>query len=200
LNSGRPSDLPGVYHRPRPKRIGLKVSVSGTRQRQTKSPSGYGFGLGFAVRAEPGASAVEGSVGEMSWGGAGGTYFWLDPKESMLVVVMMQAPLLNLRKRIEISLSKARACKRPRPAWSNGKPRPLRAVAGASIAPPLNLREMVEIVPNGERSMCPTASSRHRLRRAHVPSDNVLRDNYPRPWFLSLVAELLRRSSIHPYH
>ena len=32
------------------------------------------------------------------------------------------------------------------------------------------------------------------------PSDNVLRDNYPRPWFLSLVAELLRRSSIHPYH
>jgi CubicO group peptidase (beta-lactamase class C family) len=86
----------------------LKVSVSGTRQRQTKSPSGYGFGLGFAVRAEPGASAVEGSVGEMSWGGAGGTYFWLGPKESMLVVVMMQAPLLNLRKRIEISLSKAR--------------------------------------------------------------------------------------------
>ena len=69
---------------------------------------GYGFGLGFAVRTEPGASAVEGSVGEMSWGGAGGTYFWLDPKESMLVVVMMQAPLLNLRKRIEISLSKAR--------------------------------------------------------------------------------------------
>ena len=30
---------------------------------------------------------------------------------------------------------------------SNGKPRPLRAVAGASIAPPPNLREMVEIVP-----------------------------------------------------
>jgi len=75
----------------------LKVSVSGTRQRQTKSPSGYGFGLGFAVRAEPGASAVEGSVGEMSWGGAGGTYFWIDPKESMFVVVMMQAPSQRVR-------------------------------------------------------------------------------------------------------
>jgi hypothetical protein len=33
-----------------------------------------------------------------------------------------------------------------------GKPRPLRAVAGASIAPPLKLREMIGIVPhNGER-------------------------------------------------
>ena len=58
---------------------------------------GYGFGLGFAVRTEPGASAVEGSVGEMSWGGAGGTYFWIDPKESMFVVVMMQAPSQRLR-------------------------------------------------------------------------------------------------------
>jgi CubicO group peptidase (beta-lactamase class C family) len=28
---------------------------------------GYGFGLGFAVRTEPGASALEGSVGEMNW-------------------------------------------------------------------------------------------------------------------------------------
>ena len=58
---------------------------------------GYGFGLGFAVRTEPGASAVEGSVGEMGWGGAGGTYFWIDPKESMFVVVMMQAPSQRVR-------------------------------------------------------------------------------------------------------
>ena len=58
---------------------------------------GYGFGLGFAVRAEPGASVVEGSVGEMSWGGAGGTYFWIDPKESMFVVLMMQGPSQRVR-------------------------------------------------------------------------------------------------------
>ena len=36
LNSGRPPDFPGRFHRLRPERIGLKVSVSGTRQRQTK--------------------------------------------------------------------------------------------------------------------------------------------------------------------
>jgi CubicO group peptidase (beta-lactamase class C family) len=58
---------------------------------------GYGFGLGFAVRTEPGGSAVEGSVGEMNWGGAGGTAFWLDPKENMFVVFMAQAPSQRLR-------------------------------------------------------------------------------------------------------
>jgi CubicO group peptidase (beta-lactamase class C family) len=52
---------------------------------------GYGFGLGFAVRLEPGDSAVPGSVGELYWGGAGGTYFWADPKEELLVVMMMQS-------------------------------------------------------------------------------------------------------------
>ncbi len=52
---------------------------------------GYGFGLGFAVRLEQGDSAMPGSVGELYWGGAGGTYFWADPKEEMFVVMMMQS-------------------------------------------------------------------------------------------------------------
>lgn len=53
---------------------------------------GFGFGLGFAVRKEAGVSPVPGSVGEYNWGGAGGTYFWVDPKEDMFVVYMMQSP------------------------------------------------------------------------------------------------------------
>jgi CubicO group peptidase (beta-lactamase class C family) len=53
---------------------------------------GFGFGLGFAVRKEAGVSPVEGSVGEYNWGGAGGTYFWVDPKEDMFVIYMMQSP------------------------------------------------------------------------------------------------------------
>lgn len=52
---------------------------------------GYGFGLGFAVRLEQGESNVPGSVGELYWGGAGGTYFWADPKEEMFVILMMQS-------------------------------------------------------------------------------------------------------------
>jgi CubicO group peptidase (beta-lactamase class C family) len=54
--------------------------------------AGFGFGLGFGVRKEAGVSNVAGSVGEYNWGGAGGTYYWADPKEDMFVVYMMQAP------------------------------------------------------------------------------------------------------------
>jgi len=52
---------------------------------------GYGFGLGFAVRRDAGVSPVNGSPGDYNWGGAGGTAFWVDPKEQMFVVFMMQS-------------------------------------------------------------------------------------------------------------
>jgi CubicO group peptidase (beta-lactamase class C family) len=54
--------------------------------------AGFGFGLGFAVRKDAGVSPFPGSVGELNWGGAGGTYFWIDPKEDMFAVFMMQSP------------------------------------------------------------------------------------------------------------
>jgi CubicO group peptidase (beta-lactamase class C family) len=60
---------------------------------------GYGFGLGFAVRLAPGMSPVPGSVGEFFWGGVTGTYFWIDPPEQMVVVLMLQAPDQRLRYR-----------------------------------------------------------------------------------------------------
>ena len=53
---------------------------------------GFGFGLGFAVRKEAGVSPLPGTVGEYNWGGAGGTYFWVDPKEDLFVLYMMQSP------------------------------------------------------------------------------------------------------------
>jgi len=53
---------------------------------------GYGFGLGFAVRKEQGRSPVPGSVGEYFWGGVTGTYFWIDPQEQLVVVLMLAAP------------------------------------------------------------------------------------------------------------
>jgi CubicO group peptidase (beta-lactamase class C family) len=54
--------------------------------------AGYGFGLGFAVRRDAGVAPMQGSAGEYNWGGAGGTAFWVDPKEQMFVVFMMQSP------------------------------------------------------------------------------------------------------------
>ena len=63
---------------------------------------GFGFGLGFAVRTEPGVSVMEGSAGEMNWSGAGGTTFWVDPKEDMFVVFMSQTVQHRGRHRIAL--------------------------------------------------------------------------------------------------
>lgn len=52
----------------------------------------YGFGLGFAVRLQPSAGGRDSAVGEYYWGGAGGTYMWVDPANDLFVVYMMQSP------------------------------------------------------------------------------------------------------------
>ncbi len=57
---------------------------------------GQGFGLGFAVRTDAGRNPLPGSVGDYYWGGAQGTYFWIDPKEQLYVVFMMQSPQARL--------------------------------------------------------------------------------------------------------
>ena len=53
---------------------------------------GYTFGLGFAVREAPGVAGLPGSPGEYMWAGFAGTYFWVDPKEELVGVLMTQAP------------------------------------------------------------------------------------------------------------
>ncbi len=54
-------------------------------------PPGFGFGLGFEVRTRVGDSAMPGSVGEYGWSGAAGTEFWVDPKEQLFAIIMIQA-------------------------------------------------------------------------------------------------------------
>jgi CubicO group peptidase (beta-lactamase class C family) len=53
---------------------------------------GTSFGLGFAVRVDPGRNPEPGSVGDFSWGGITGTLFWVDPKEKLVAVMMVQSP------------------------------------------------------------------------------------------------------------
>ena len=57
---------------------------------------GYGFGLGFQVRREDGLASIPGTAGDYAWGGAGGTAFWVDPKQKMFVILMMQSPKQRL--------------------------------------------------------------------------------------------------------
>ncbi len=51
---------------------------------------GIGFGLGFSVVVDPAAANVLDSPGEFAWGGAASTYFWIDPREEVIVVFLTQ--------------------------------------------------------------------------------------------------------------
>ena len=48
------------------------------------------FGLGFSIVEDVGGTAELGSKGTYAWGGAAGTKFWIDPKEKMIGIFMVQ--------------------------------------------------------------------------------------------------------------
>jgi CubicO group peptidase (beta-lactamase class C family) len=56
----------------------------------TTLPEWEGFGLTFAVNPGPGKSPDVGSAGTFRWGGAAGTAFWIDPKEHMFGIFLIQ--------------------------------------------------------------------------------------------------------------
>jgi CubicO group peptidase (beta-lactamase class C family) len=51
---------------------------------------GVGFGLGFAVVTDPVPGRLVCSAGELSWGGAASTAFWIDPQEELTVSFFTQ--------------------------------------------------------------------------------------------------------------
>jgi CubicO group peptidase (beta-lactamase class C family) len=51
---------------------------------------GVGFGLGYSIVVDPVANRVPSSVGEMAWGGAASTAFWIDPVEDLIVIFLTQ--------------------------------------------------------------------------------------------------------------
>lgn len=60
-----------------------------------------GFGLGFAVRTmTPPNTKLP--IGEYHWDGVGGTFFFVDPKDDMFAICMMQSP--SQRGRIETEM------------------------------------------------------------------------------------------------
>ncbi|MBL8267119.1 serine hydrolase domain-containing protein [Steroidobacter sp.] len=67
------------------------------------SYSGVGFGLGFAVTTHPARGLIPGSAGDYSWGGMASTYFWIDPREQLIVIFMTQlipSTIYNLRREL----------------------------------------------------------------------------------------------------
>jgi CubicO group peptidase (beta-lactamase class C family) len=51
---------------------------------------GVGYGLGFAVLLDPVANKVLSTPGELAWGGAASTFFWVDPAEQLTAIFMTQ--------------------------------------------------------------------------------------------------------------
>ena len=69
----------------------------GDMPRASLLPTGYGFGFTMAVSHGAGKTGVIGSEGEYFWGGAAGTRIWIDPKEQMIGIFMIQIlPHTNL--------------------------------------------------------------------------------------------------------
>jgi CubicO group peptidase (beta-lactamase class C family) len=66
--------------------------IAGFEDLNPSPEMGQSFGLGFAVRTNAGRNPLSGSVGDYFWAGIYGTYFWIDPQEHLLAVLMVQMP------------------------------------------------------------------------------------------------------------
>ena len=51
---------------------------------------GHGFGFGFAVITDVAQSVMLGSEGAFWWGGFANTFFWVDPREELIGLIMPQ--------------------------------------------------------------------------------------------------------------
>jgi len=98
LASGGELDGRRVLSRKTVELMGTNHLAGGVDMRALALPGGYGevgfdglgFGLTMAVNLGPARSAIVGSAGEVMWGGAASTTFWVDPAEDLAVVFMTQ--------------------------------------------------------------------------------------------------------------
>jgi CubicO group peptidase (beta-lactamase class C family) len=65
---------------------GVKVDLYGPSSAQ----EGVGFGLDFAIVMDPAKAKLPEGKNSFYWGGAFGTWFWIDPTNDLIVVGMMQ--------------------------------------------------------------------------------------------------------------
>jgi CubicO group peptidase (beta-lactamase class C family) len=86
LLAGRTLDYMSQNHLPG----GLDLEAVGRPLFAETTFHGVGFGLGLSVLMDPVANKTLGSPGEIAWGGAASTAFWVDRKEEVIVVFMTQ--------------------------------------------------------------------------------------------------------------
>lgn len=75
-----------------PSTIKLMASNHLTDAQLARQPigPGVGFGLDVAVVMDPARAGTPAGKGSFSWGGAAGTWFWVDPENDLIVLGMIQ--------------------------------------------------------------------------------------------------------------
>jgi CubicO group peptidase (beta-lactamase class C family) len=66
----------------------LRVGLDGTTARGNSEA--VGFGLDFAVSLDPSSASQPYGKGTFYWGGAAGTWFWIDPVNDLAFIGMIQ--------------------------------------------------------------------------------------------------------------
>jgi CubicO group peptidase (beta-lactamase class C family) len=56
---------------------------------------GLGFGLGVSVQLDAKTSKPDPAAGEYGWSGAASTYFWVAPREKLIVIILQQLDPFN---------------------------------------------------------------------------------------------------------
>jgi CubicO group peptidase (beta-lactamase class C family) len=69
---------------------GGDLTSMGQRVFSETNYDGVGFGLGFSVTLDPVRAGVPGSAGDHGWGGAASTFFWIDPREELMGLLLTQ--------------------------------------------------------------------------------------------------------------
>jgi CubicO group peptidase (beta-lactamase class C family) len=69
---------------------GADLESFGRRLFAETTYDGIGYGLGLAVLLDPVANKVLSTPGELAWGGAASTFFWVDPAERLTAIFLTQ--------------------------------------------------------------------------------------------------------------
>jgi CubicO group peptidase (beta-lactamase class C family) len=89
-----------------PRTVAYMASVHASDTLQGRVP-GEGFGLSVRVVRSAVASGSRVSDGSFGWSGAYGTHFWVDPKEDLIAIMMIQTPVREMRPEFENAVMQA---------------------------------------------------------------------------------------------
>ena len=86
---------------------GQQMTAPSELLRELAKARGTGFGLTVEVMLDNVEANARKSNGSFGWGGAFGTYYWVDRKEQLAAVMMIQTPYSPLRRDFENAVMQA---------------------------------------------------------------------------------------------